>query len=353
MKSLNLVPQIAARRCGVSSALSVCAAAALLGSASPARANLIIDAAFDSSITGSPNAASIEGAINSADAVLEAAISTPITVPIYYESMNSGLGESTTHIYSESYYDYYNALKAVATGPGGSAAQLTALASLGTAPTSASSGNPVNGSTIVQGPGPSFRALGFNTPPAVVPPAGGNYDGIVGLNTSITSPPNGLSGNYSLEAVALHETDEVLGIGGTGSNIGNGSAVRALDLYRYTAPGVRSFSSVQTSSPFAYFSINGGSTVLSYFSQTAGSDYGDWLSNPIPSGFDPQVQDAFGTPGSDPTLGPNELTGLNVVGYELTTAQNQVPEPMSLAILLPGALSLIAVRRRPRKARLG
>jgi hypothetical protein len=243
MESISLAPQFVARRLAVWSTLAGCAAAAMLGSTSPARANLIIDATFDSSITGSASAASIEGAINAADVALEAAISTSITVPNYYQAMSSGLGESTTNVYKANYFDYYNAVKAVATGPGGSAAQLQALASLGPAPTSASSVNPVNGSTMVQGPGPAFRALGFNAPPAVAA-GGGFYDGVIGLNTSITSPPNSPSGNYNLEAVAMHETDEVLGIGGTGSPVGNGDptgAVGGLDLYRYSAPGDRSY----------------------------------------------------------------------------------------------------------------
>src|SRR5208282_328809 len=114
--------------------------------------------------------------------------------------------------------------------------------------------------------------------------------------------------NYSLESVAMHEIDESLGIGGTGSFLGSGfSGVGDLDLFRYSAPGVRSYVTTQTSSPLAYFSIDGGNTVLSYFNQTSGADYGDWLSNPIPNGFGPQVQDAFGEPGTNPALGANEI----------------------------------------------
>ena len=47
-------------------------------------------------------------------------------------------------------------------------------------------------------------------------------------------------------------------IGGTGFFA---TGVGDEDLYRYTAPGVRSFSTTQTTSPYSYFSINGGTTV--------------------------------------------------------------------------------------------
>jgi hypothetical protein len=149
---------------------------------------------------------------------------------------------------------------------------------------------------------------------------------------------------YPLEAIILHETDEVLGIGGSGSTIGGGPAVGDLDLYRYSAPGVRSY----TTNPNAisYFSIDGGNTVLSYFNQTSGADYADWLSNPIPNGFNPQVQDAFGEPGTNPSLGPNELLAFNAIGYQVTA-----PEPSTL--LLGGitlALGYWIVRRKRRVA---
>ena len=49
-----------------------------------ARANLVITPTFDSTITSDPNAAVIEGTINSAIGVLEADISTPITVSVYF-----------------------------------------------------------------------------------------------------------------------------------------------------------------------------------------------------------------------------------------------------------------------------
>ena len=276
---------------------SICAAAVVVGAIQPAYANgLTIDPTFDASIASVSGA---EAAINAAIGAVEAAITSPnnITVTIDFQNTSSGLGESLTGLYYGSYYEYYNALAAVATQPD----QLTALASLG-APPGPATPSPVDGIGNVIITSAEGRNWEFGTPGFI----DGTFDSQISLNTSITFPPNPNDGStYGLEAVANHEIDEALGIGGTGSWIGESglSAVGDLDLYRYSGPGMRSFSDVQTTSPFSYFSIDGGNTVLSYFNQTAGADYGDWLSNPIPSGFGPQVQDAFGEPGTNSALG--------------------------------------------------
>ncbi len=148
--------------------------------------------------------------------------------------------------------------------------------------------------------------------------------------------------------MANHEIDESLGVGGGASTIGDtgffATGVGDMDLYRYTAPGVRSFSTLNITTPYSYFSIDGGNTVLSYFNQTPGADYADWLSNPIPAGFSPQVQDAFGEPGSNPALGVNEITAFNAIGYDLIGAPTPEPSSLLLAGLALG-LGYFFVRR--------
>jgi hypothetical protein len=321
---------------------------AVLAAVAPAQAQLTILPTFDPSITNDPNAAAIEGAINAAINAVETPFSNPITVKIYFSEINSGLGQSETSLFGSSYFNYYNAIKANAS----SSAQLTALASLGAAP-GLGTGNPVTGNNTIDSmvlTTANGRALGYNTPGGVVAPDGNKYDSVISFNTSITAPPNPLNGGtYGLQAVAAHEIDEVLGVGGSGSTLGSGNDTNGFigeeDLYRYSSPGVRSFSTVQTTSPFSYYSIDGGQTVLSYFSQTSGADYADWLSNPIPAGFSPQVQDAFGEPNTNPALGPNELTALNVAGYDFKA----VPEPSSVVLLGLGVTAVAAFRLRRRR----
>ncbi|HEX5271847.1 MAG TPA: NF038122 family metalloprotease [Gemmataceae bacterium] len=317
-----------------------------LAVAPPAHATLTITPTFDPSL-GTPEQNAIKAAIT--DVTNNISSPNNITVAIYFASMNSGLGESNSTVFKISYFDYYNAFQAVATSP----TQLTALSSLGAPPANSSSGNPNTGGTSVVITSAEGRNLGLNTP-GLEGVNGHNYDSFIQLNTSITSPPNGLGGNYSLQAVATHEIDEALGIGGPGSSIGGtgffANTVGDLDLYRFTAPNVYSYSTTQTTSPYSYFSIDKGATVLSYFNQTSGADYSDWLSNPRPGGFQPQVQDAFATPGASPTLGPSEITALEAIGYS-QEQPSAAPEPASsllagLGFAVMGAYGWLR-RKRP------
>lgn len=318
---------------GLTSLLLAGAASLVLGG--PAHATLTIIPTFDSSITSLPGAAAIEGAINNAISAVTTNITSPnnITVSIDFQNMGTGLGESTTGFYNVGYSSFRSAFAAVATQPN----QLTALASL---PNTAN--NPVTNNANLLVTSAEGRNLGFNTPGIV----NGTFDTLIGLNTSITFPPGSNNGsNYFLQAVANHEIDESLGIGGAGSTVGDTGSFFSnnpgdLDIYRYTAAGARTYT---TTGDDAWFSINGGTTDLIQFNQAGGgSDYGDWHTSGTL-----RVQDAVGTPGATPALGPDEITALNVIGYDLVQQQT-VPEPGTLALLGTSLLGLAALRRRQR-----
>jgi autotransporter-associated beta strand protein len=317
----------------------------MLALAAQVRANLVIDPTFDSTIISDPNAATIEAAINSAISRVEADISNNVTVDIYYKEMTSGLGESE----STEYYDSYSGYRSLLAGDQTlSADDTVALAHL-----PIESANPVDGNSTSESmviAAPTLRALGQNAPGVLTSSgeSGGSFDGIVGLNTSICNLSRTGTQNpsfYDLQAVAAHETDEVLGIGGTGSTLyldgaytgqsaGTGS-IGVLDLYRYASNGVRSY----TLNPNvnAYFSIDGGATNFVYFDQNdEGADFADWgngTPNAEAGNIPPQVQDSFGTPGVDTNIGANELAALDVVGWNLTSAG------LAIESLIPASLT--------------
>ena len=279
--------------------------------AAQARANLNIVPTFDSTITGDSNASIIEASINSAISNVEGYIADPVTVNITFAEMSGGLGRSLTYVSPQSYSSYLSALQNNQTL---SADDNSALATLPAGPN-----DPVIGGTTVTATLPVFRALGFNINP---PP--GQPDSTVSFNESIinNSRPDSDPNKYDLQSVVTHEMDEVLGIGGPGSQLNNGgSSVGPLDLFRYSA-GARSFATSANVS--SYFSIDGGTTDFVHFNQLSLGDFGDWGNGVTPAqqqgNSPPQVQDAFGAPAATPNDGPNELAALNVVGWNLTAA---------------------------------
>jgi hypothetical protein len=262
---------------------------------------LTINPIFDVTITGDPQAATIEAEIISAISVYESTFSDPITVTINFREQSTGLGNSGWGLQPFSYSSYRAALVSHAT----TADDATALASL---PNGAN--NPVNNNANVNLHLPLARALGFSADPGP-----GQPDGSIALNTSIMNytrtsiDPN----KYSLFAVVSHEIDEVLGFSSALNGLTNGAAtptgpVDPEDLFRYAQNGSRSFTTALASA--AYFSLD-GTTDLARFNQTQGGDFADWYS---PGGQTPQVQDAFGTAGSTPVLAV-ELRVLDAIGF--------------------------------------
>ncbi len=276
---------------------------------------LTIHPTFDNSITGNPNAASIQAMINRAIAVYESLFSDPITIQIRFRYATTApdgshlpqglVSESDTVLYIIPWNTYISALRADAATNNDNVAN----ASL---PGSALSTNMRPSSA-------NGRAVGLNTPPAMFADGtvgqGGSYDGIVTLNSSMpfqfSRPVDGNS--FDAQRLTEHEIDEVIGLG---SRIGhNSNDLRPQDLYSWSSAGHRNI----TSSGTRYFSINSGMTNIVGFNQDADGDFGDWLSEPCPQA-NPYPQNAFSCTGQSSDIAATSPEGINldVIGYDLT-----------------------------------
>jgi len=305
---------------GITGSLSVIA----LGLANPSlshAAAITITPTFESSITNDPNSAAIQAGINAAIAEIQSkvqtATATPLNVSIKFTSVSTGLGSSSQPIYyGVAYQDYRDALAARST----SANDMLALSNLPDA-------DNFNGFAGMALTAPHLRALGLYN-------AADNAE--IGINTSLTNLSRSGPQNpslYDLQTVAMHEIDEILGVGGPATSIGasyGGSNLGSLDPFRYKAPGTFTHSATDT----AYFSIDGGNTNIVTFNKVSGADYADYATNSTH-----YVQDAFGTPGTYRDLSTPELTSYDVIGYTVA-----VPEPACLAVV--GMGTLVAIRRR-------
>lgn len=291
--------------------------------ASPASA-LTINAIFGSNLSSDPNSAAIESTINAVIGKYETLFSNQATVTIDFQEMSSGLGQSQKTLYSMS----YSAFRAAIAANVSDADQAAALA-VDYAP---GPDNPVDGNTNIAISTANIKALHItgNFPSSLS--CGASCDGIISLNTSLTDVGSpGSTGQYSLTVVVEHEIDEVLGLG---SSLGQSfqSLPSPEDFFRYGANGSRSYTT--NSAAKAFFSINGTTDIAQFDNQNDGGDWGDWQSNPLPAGVQPEVQDAFATPGADPALSA-ELRALNVIGYDLAA-----PEPGTL-LLVSGYLMIL------------
>jgi hypothetical protein len=348
----------------------ILSAMALLGAILPAvhASTLTITPTFDSTITSDPNAAVIEGAINTAIQTIENTYKNNVTLTIYFQE-GGGLGESNTAVYSESYKTYYDALVASNADP-------AAIAGLDTSGGDADTNggiNPVSGTHTIELKPADAAAVGISLPDGCVPTSssgdvpnvcgggpGTAYDGIISLNTGITFPPNSNSGSYyDLVSVAEHEIDEVMGLGSalencdptdtsdtagcqTGTiNLANDTVYGTgspQDLFRYTAAtgGVLSNLSVNCSSPgSAYFAYGANTGEINQLNNACNDDdFGDWSN----SGY---VQSAVGTPGITPAYGTSEIDAMSAIGYELAA-----PEPGTLGLMGASLIGLVFLRKR-------
>lgn len=309
---------------------------------------LTITPAFDLSITSAANALPLEAAINSAIGIIGSLYANPGAVGIVFtQAAGNFLAQSQTADYGLSYATYIDDLSRVSRVETANRVLATAIANL-------SAGNkPGAGGSVLLTSADARVALGlpkfsgcYNGSGTFVSQCGQSYDGVITLSISQTlnydSAPT--SGAYSVINTIEHEVNEILGGGGQGTvlnqifagNSAYSNDLGVLDLYRYSAPGVASFSTSSAAS--SYFSVDGGANLIVGFNQNSTGDYADFSGGNT-------IQSAFINPGSAlpyDALSP-EFAMLESIGYA-----GAVLEPTSLAVLVTGMASLGAARRMAR-----
>ena len=259
-----------------------------------ASAGLIINVTYDASVNSAP--AAFKADVAAAVSYLESQFSDPITITISVgygevngQTMGSGaLGQSMYYVGAFNYSQVKNAMVADAT-------TANDLSSVATLPAT----DPTNGGTFYVSSAEA-KALGLW--------AGTIPDGWVGLSSSAGWDYNnadGVSaGTYDFYGTVLHEITEVLGRETTDGQSGQ---YNPLDLFHYSAPGVRTFSGTTP----GYFSVNNGQTNLNNFNTNPGGDFGDWAGNTADAG------NAYGTPGVVSPFSAADLAAMDVIGWNL------------------------------------
>jgi hypothetical protein len=277
--------------------------------------NIVITPYFDDSVTAAQQAV-----INQAISFYGASFTDPINVKIEFETKGAGGSSRTTRnlfpmatalnmLQNDSAANPNNTVLANALnffGVGNSAQQMQ----MNSANCRAVGGNCAG---MLQGEGSVNQA---------------DLDGIITVG----------AGSYGDTATALHEINEVLGIGGWGSIVGDPqiikgkTTIRMLDPYRYSAKGVPSL----TDGEKAYFSLDGGASDIADFNPNSkDGDTGDWTTNPCYV----QSYAACDDPAAQTLMSPEGI-GLQAIGYD------PVPEPGTLMMVGTGVIAVAGVIRR-------
>jgi Ca2+-binding RTX toxin-like protein len=259
---------------------------------------VIINLTFDPSVANAP--AGFTAALAQVVTFFENNFSNPVTVNIQVgygevqgQALPSGaLGESLSFLQPTTYAALTGALSANAS----SAADASAVASLPAT-------DPTGGAYwLTQA---EAKALGLSNSPAL--------DGFVGFSSKsgvfdFQESDLITAGKFDFFAVAVHEISEILGrqllVGQTVA--GQPNSYEALDLFHFSASGVRIF----TGTAAGYFSADNGATNLASFNTNAAGDFGDWAAS---AGNDAGL--AFSSPGVINVVSGADMTEMDVLGW--------------------------------------
>ena len=231
---------------------------------------MIVNFTYNQNVNSAP--VGFTATLNAVASFFQSTFSDPVTININvgYGTVNgqplggNALGTSLTYLSNYTYSQLRSALAADAK----TADDSSSVASL---PLPAN--DPTGGNYWVSTA--EAKALGLAG-------ASSNLDGYVGFSNTPGifdyDNSNGVTpGTYDFFGVVAHEVSEVMGrIFLLGSSIGGTpNSYDAMDLFHFSAPGVRTFSGTQT----GYFSVDNGTTNLDNFSTNPNGDFGDWAAS--------------------------------------------------------------------------
>src|SRR2546421_298844 len=282
---------------------------------------MILNLVYDTSVASAP--AGFTSGLDAVVSFFQSTFQDPVTVNIAVgygeingQSLDSqAIGTSLTYFINYNYSQIRSALAADAK----SADDATAVASL---PQS----NPNGGNYWITSA--EAKAVGL-------PGASGQLDGYVGFGSGVTfdfDNSNGVSpGRYDFFGVVAHEISEVMGrqliVGAT---IGGSPGYDALDLFDFSAPGVRTFVGYQS----GYFSIDNGATNLDNFNNNSSGDSGDWDTS---AGNDAFL--AFIPAGTVNGISATDNRAMDVLGWDIVSTPPPDTTPPTLLSNSPFAFA--------------
>ncbi len=272
---------------------------------------MIVNFVYNPNVNNAP--IGFTATLNAVASFFQSTFSDPVTININvgYGTVNNqqlgagALGESLTYL---SNYTYAQ-LKTNLTTDAKSADDSSSVASL-------PANNPNGGNYWVSTA--EAKALGLAG-------ASSALDGYIGFSKAPGifdyDNSNGVTpGTYDFFGVVAHEVSEVMGrIFLLGSSIGGTTnSYDAMDLFHFSAPGVRTFTGTQP----GYFSVNNGTTNLDNWNTNPNGDFGDWAAS---AGNDAAL--AFSNSGVVNAFTQTDIRLMDVLGWDSTAAGPDTTPP--------------------------